>query len=279
MRVVVDDSASQVSPCEAPQGGSVYDFVVFIIGTDLLPIPLFSVVDEDCSEQKSFINNTLNADTYFWEFGDGNTSSEENPIHTYQSSGSYEVILTATNEWGVVQISFLVDVLIFEDNILTSGELLEGSTIDFELNGTYDSYSWEASEGQISSLAEPTFTFEDPGLQTVSVTVALGECEETFEIEINLGIVSITDLSDAVQAVLYPNPTNNLAYLELSNYNGEALVVELLDVTGRLIGPCRKISEGEGTIKYLIEPSVNGVYLIRVSTGEASKTLRLVVSK
>ena len=39
----------------------------------------------------------FNIATYFWDFGDGNTSTLENPIHVYQSPGDYEVTLTVTD--------------------------------------------------------------------------------------------------------------------------------------------------------------------------------------
>lgn len=35
--------------------------------------------------------------TYLWDFGDGNTSTEENPSHTYELAGSYTVTLTITD--------------------------------------------------------------------------------------------------------------------------------------------------------------------------------------
>ncbi|WMN10873.1 PKD domain-containing protein [Marivirga salinae] len=44
----------------------------------------------------TFTNTSLNAETYLWEFGDGATSAEENPSHTYAEEGTYEVTLTAT---------------------------------------------------------------------------------------------------------------------------------------------------------------------------------------
>jgi PKD repeat protein len=45
----------------------------------------------------SFVNFTQNALHYLWEFGDGNTSTEENPTHTFTQPGSYIVELTADN--------------------------------------------------------------------------------------------------------------------------------------------------------------------------------------
>ncbi len=42
-----------------------------------------------------FLNNSGNATSYLWDFGDGNTSTENNPSHTYASAGTYIVSLTA----------------------------------------------------------------------------------------------------------------------------------------------------------------------------------------
>jgi hypothetical protein len=42
-------------------------------------------------------NQSLGAGSYFWDFGDGNTSTDLNPTHTYLSPGNYTVSLTATN--------------------------------------------------------------------------------------------------------------------------------------------------------------------------------------
>ena len=42
---------------------------------------------------------SANADSYFWEFGDGNTSTAENPEHTFSAPGEYEVTLTVNEEF------------------------------------------------------------------------------------------------------------------------------------------------------------------------------------
>lgn len=43
----------------------------------------------------TFTNTSEHAFSYFWEFGDGETSTEENPVHTYPDAGDYEATLTA----------------------------------------------------------------------------------------------------------------------------------------------------------------------------------------
>jgi formylglycine-generating enzyme required for sulfatase activity len=44
----------------------------------------------------SFVNSSLNATTYFWDFGDGKTSTDKNPINTFTTPGNYTVKLLAT---------------------------------------------------------------------------------------------------------------------------------------------------------------------------------------
>lgn len=44
--------------------------------------------------------STNDPTTWLWDFGDGNTSAEQNPTHTYAENGAYTVCLTATNEGG-----------------------------------------------------------------------------------------------------------------------------------------------------------------------------------
>ena len=48
----------------------------------------------------SFTNLSTNASSYSWDFGDGGSSSSSNPSHTYSTSGTYNVTLTAYNDAG-----------------------------------------------------------------------------------------------------------------------------------------------------------------------------------
>lgn len=49
------------------------------------------------SNQIMFTNTSLNATTFTWNFGDGNTSTTADPTHVYPAAGSYTVTLTATS--------------------------------------------------------------------------------------------------------------------------------------------------------------------------------------
>jgi len=54
--------------------------------------------DKNALEPIEFDNQSENADQYSWDFGDGHTSGAASPTHRYQSSGSYQVRLQATDE-------------------------------------------------------------------------------------------------------------------------------------------------------------------------------------
>ncbi len=58
-----------------------------------------SIVDK----QVAFTALTKRVETLSWDFGDGETSFEENPVHTYADGGYYTVILSGTNSEGVTQ--------------------------------------------------------------------------------------------------------------------------------------------------------------------------------
>ncbi|MDC7243287.1 MAG: PKD domain-containing protein [Sphaerochaetaceae bacterium] len=49
----------------------------------------------------AFTDASILAVSHSWDFGDGNTSTEVNPTHTYGADGTYDVTLTTTNEAGV----------------------------------------------------------------------------------------------------------------------------------------------------------------------------------
>lgn len=62
------------------------------------PIASFQyAVSADNYLQVTFTNFSQNATTYSWDFGDGQNSTEANPVHTYAAAGNYKVILTAKN--------------------------------------------------------------------------------------------------------------------------------------------------------------------------------------
>ncbi|MEA3447421.1 MAG: PKD domain-containing protein, partial [Bacteroidota bacterium] len=75
--------------------------VDYIIVTELAPVADFTASPTySCDGNVQFTDQSSNADTWEWDFGDGNTSTDQNPLHTYASNGTYTVSLTVTNGAG-----------------------------------------------------------------------------------------------------------------------------------------------------------------------------------
>jgi YD repeat-containing protein len=53
----------------------------------------------------TFTNSSTGASSYLWSFGDGGNSTEQNPVHTYTTGGTYSVSLTVTGQGGSNQNS------------------------------------------------------------------------------------------------------------------------------------------------------------------------------
>ena len=98
--------------------------LVSFTADNLLGFPVMTV---------TFANTTTNADTYEWNFGDGSTvSTATNPVHAYQSAGTYTVTLKATNT--VVGVSSTLVktnyITVNSKPTLPLGELLYGGNME-----------------------------------------------------------------------------------------------------------------------------------------------------
>lgn len=72
------------------------------------PVAKFSSTSEDL--KVTFKNESTDAKTYAWSFGDENTSTEKDPVHEYTKAGKYTVKLTVTGAGGEDSVSKEVEV-------------------------------------------------------------------------------------------------------------------------------------------------------------------------
>lgn len=100
-------------PCTDPQVGQVEDYTVVVLNNTLKPDAEFSSDRNlSCSGSVQFQDESQNIPTaWSWDFGDGNTSTQQNPLHTYSTSGTYNVRLIASNSYGsdtIIKNNFIV---------------------------------------------------------------------------------------------------------------------------------------------------------------------------
>ncbi|MET4073757.1 GEVED domain-containing protein [Hymenobacter sp. UYCo722] len=103
LRVVADAIGNVSGPCANPVSGQAEDYTVIVRANTLPPIIDFSsnYVAGSCVNPVQFTDQSTNLPTsWLWDFGDGGTSTLQNPAHQYAATGSYNVTLTATNTFG-----------------------------------------------------------------------------------------------------------------------------------------------------------------------------------
>lgn len=145
--------------------------------------------NNSCAGTTISFNNTSTgtsgATTYAWNFGDGQTSTLQNPTHVYAAGGTYNVTLTTTNFAGCSDVqTFTVTVLDIPNvsisgddgdgdlnNCLLPGNPMTSETVTFTNTTTNAvSYAWNFGDGQTSTLQNPTHTYTSYGTYTVTMT-------------------------------------------------------------------------------------------------------------
>ncbi len=88
---------------------------------DPAPAPIADFTFDVDAGTVTFNGLADNATSYAWEFGDGETSMEEDPIHIYAAPGTYDVIFTATGEGGTDSETKKVEAFASVEFLLSGG--------------------------------------------------------------------------------------------------------------------------------------------------------------
>ena len=237
----------------------------------VLPAPILPVADLSTNTTQGyaplavqFTDHSQNAASESWNFGDGTSSNEKNPTHTYSTAGNYTVSLTATNPNGTdskyttinVSEKLILPVANFNSDITSGYPPLSVQFTDLSENAT--DWVWEFGDGTISSEHSPDHTYSSIGDYTVSLTVSstngtdskfatinILKAKGTFAYIANAGVsntLSIIDIAtDTVVALLkglnFDNPfgvavTPDGLKMYVANMNsGTVSVIDMINRT------------------------------------------------
>ncbi|MBT5529039.1 MAG: PKD domain-containing protein [Cytophagia bacterium] len=158
------------------------------------PIASFTVNDSSqCFNGNSFsFNNTstINAGTitYLWTFGDGDTSTASSPVHTYQTSGAYDVkLMVFSNNSCLDSASISLDVYpnpVASISVSDSTQCLANNSFVFTNSSSLLSgnmaYLWDFGDGDTSSLKDPIHTYVSDSSYVVEFVVSSNySCADT----------------------------------------------------------------------------------------------------
>ena len=124
--------------------------------------------------------STYNPTSWSWTFGDGGTSTLQNPSHTYTTAGTYTVALTATNAYGsntLTKTNYITvtapptdpPVADFSGTPTTGYAPLTVAFTDLS-TGVPTSWSWTFGDGGTSTAQNPSYTYTAAGTYTVALT-------------------------------------------------------------------------------------------------------------
>jgi PKD repeat protein/photosystem II stability/assembly factor-like uncharacterized protein len=251
------------------------------IKTDYITVTLAEVVasftanplEGEYPLEVTFTNASENATEYQWDFGDGTTSTDENPVHTYTDPDNYTVSLSASNssnsdtetKSNYIVVLWPVPVADFTATPTSGVDPLEVTFTDASLFA--QNWNWDFGDETVSSAQHPSHTFTY-GTYTISLKVT-NPTGSHSKIQENLIVVEPNSIpEDWVERLqVYPNPATDFIRINLKNDAAAKVSFGLFNMQGKMIYQ----SEPEFTIE--IERNIDvklfedGNYLLKLSIG------------
>jgi PKD repeat protein len=188
--------------------------------------------------------STGNPTAWTWDFGDGGTSSQQSPQHTYAQAGTFNVTLTASNSAGSSSKSKFVTVSLgtapqaafsFQANNLTV-LFVDSST------GNPTSWSWDFGDGATSTQQNPTHTYAKAGTYTVVLTAAnAAGSSHTSQL-----VTVSSPPPPPVATFCYQRNGLAVLFLDISSGSPTAWEWNFGDCSGSTTGACQSTAQNPG---------------------------------
>ena len=124
--------------------------------------------------------------SWSWDFGDGTTSTERNPQHTYSSPGPYSVTLTAANAYryhSITKTNYITVVPAIVTAFSANETVGESPmSVQFSDQSTQNPtiWSWNFGDGTTSDLQNPVHTYESAGIYSITLTASNADSTNTL---------------------------------------------------------------------------------------------------
>ncbi len=166
----------------------------------------------------NFQNLSQSAVSWKWRFGDGDSSVEQQPVHTYQSDGYFDVILIATSSNGctgsILKPKYIhvdaPDIQLAASPRFGCVPLSTAFSLPAASAGDITGYDWDFGDGTAHAIsAAPAHTYNNAGTYTVSLQVTTGAgCKLSFSRDnyIHTGVKPVLDFAASAAETCLNNP-------------------------------------------------------------------------
>ena len=140
----------------------------------------------------NFYNKSVSSRSYYWDFGDGTSSTERDPVKTYYRAGTYTVTLKSSNSSGSNKKTEYITVSEAAPKASFScyNNELKVSFINYSTGA--DSYVWDFGDGTSSLLSDPVKTYTKEGTYTVKLTAKKGSMTNTYTRNVTVAYTALS---------------------------------------------------------------------------------------
>ena len=175
LRIVSSADVLPGSPCGEVEEAAVADFSLIWDGAAANQFDWLHQLQLNELVFSSTTNDSRIA-SYHWDFGDGNTSSEAQPRHSFNQGGNYDVKLTVKNADGVQLYNQTKTVVYSTHTEPRFFHQVNGYTITFlnsqSIYPENSTFFWDFGDGSTSNEEMPAHTYEEPGNYIVTLTIS-----------------------------------------------------------------------------------------------------------
>ncbi len=225
----------------------------------------------------NFTNLSPNAKTYYWDFGDGNLSTNQNPAHIFPGFGTYKVCLKVTNDCGVDSICKMVSYCATQGvagfNYSNSSPPLVVKFISTSQNAV--SHFWDFDNGSTSTNKNPTAIFNWARIYNVCLTIT-DSCGIQFTTcrSVDLTKFDVEELEWINSLEVYPNPTEGKLLIRKAVDGNEDASIKIVDMKGQML-LSRNFDSGTELMEINLADLPSGFYMLRISTGNQTRNIKI----
>lgn len=241
---------------------------------------------------------------YFWDFGDGTTSSIQNPTHTYVSAGSHLVKFKVQHPGINCVDSVIQSVNVSGIPCVANSGFSMVPTNTAQVWDVIPSYPWNVvaanwswGDGSSSNTLYTSHQYSAAGMYTICLSVTVScvassstctsySVYRTFQPDLILEIrvkspelISGFSPSEPIEQFSWnisPNPNNGEFSLKLNRLTSQNMRVFISDLSGRIVYD-QAISSGQVSLPIHPENLASGLYLITLESNNSRLTKRMVV--